>query len=109
MKCFALISLVGVALGAPAPEDAAAPVVLPYGYGLGAYPYALPYAGLPLAYNALHTGLVYPVHNYYNINSCPIAILGTIFNHSATLGNILNHRGWSNEAQVASRAPPTLG
>merc|ERR1719320_2117247 len=27
MKCLALISLVGVALGAPAPEDAAAPVV----------------------------------------------------------------------------------
>merc|ERR1712013_46153 len=65
MKCFALISLVGVALGAPAPEDAAAPVVLPYGYGLGAYPYALPYAGLPLAYNALHTGLVYPVAESY--------------------------------------------
>merc|ERR1712013_491784 len=65
MKCFALISLVGVALGAPAPEDAAAPVVLPYGYGLGAYPYALPYAGLPLAYNALHTGLVYPVAEPY--------------------------------------------
>jgi len=65
MKCLALISLVGVALGAPAPEDAAAPVVLPYGYGLGAYPYALPYAGLPLAYNALHTGLVYPVAQPY--------------------------------------------
>merc|ERR1712013_127199 len=65
MKCLALISLVGVALGAPAPEDAAAPVVLPYGYGLGAYPYALPYAGLPLAYNALHTGLVYPVAESY--------------------------------------------
>merc|ERR1719348_739616 len=65
MKCFALISLVGVALCAPAPEDAAAPVVLPYGYGLGAYPYALPYAGLPLAYNALHTGLVYPVAEPY--------------------------------------------
>merc|ERR1712013_94516 len=65
MKCFALISLVGVALGAPAPEDAAAPVVLPYGYGLGAYPYALPYAGLPLAYNALHTGLVCPVAESY--------------------------------------------
>merc|ERR1711982_26065 len=65
MKCFALISLVCVSLGAPAPEDAAAPVVLPYGYGLGAYPYALPYAGLPLAYNALHTGLVYPVAEPY--------------------------------------------
>merc|ERR1712111_326119 len=65
MKCFALLSLVCVSLGAPAPEDAAAPVVLPYGYGLGAYPYALPYAGLPLAYNALHTGLVYPVAEAY--------------------------------------------
>ena len=54
-------------------------------------------------------GALRAAHNYYNINSCPIATLGTIFNHSATLGNILNHRGWSNEAQVASRAPPTLG
>merc|ERR1711872_101479 len=61
----ALISLLGVAPGAPAPKDAAAPVVLPYGYGLGAYPYALPYAGVPLAYNALHTGLVYPVAEAY--------------------------------------------
>lgn len=67
----AALCLLGVALSAPAPQDAAAPVVLPYGYGLGAYPYALPYAGLPhaglayaglpLAYNALSTGLVYPV------------------------------------------------
>merc|ERR1711962_541100 len=53
MKCFALFSLFGVALGAPQ--------VLPYGYGLAAYPYA----GLPLAYNALHTGLVYPVAEAY--------------------------------------------
>jgi len=61
MKCFAALCLVGVALGAPAPEDAAAPVVLPYGYGLGAYPYALPYA----VYDPLHTGLVYPVAEPY--------------------------------------------
>merc|ERR1712203_790649 len=53
MKCFAVLSLLGVALGAPQ--------VLPYGYGLAAYPYA----GLPLAYNALHTGLVYPVAEAY--------------------------------------------
>merc|ERR1719209_1537189 len=53
MKCFAVLSLLGVALGAPQ--------VLPYGYGLAAYPYA----GLPLAYNALHTGLVYPVAEPY--------------------------------------------
>ena len=45
--------------------------MLPYGYGLaGAYPYALPYAGLPYAgvpfvYNALDTGLVYPVAEAY--------------------------------------------
>eukprot|EP00091_Calanus_sinicus_P003995 TRINITY_DN14195_c0_g1_i4.p1 TRINITY_DN14195_c0_g1~~TRINITY_DN14195_c0_g1_i4.p1 ORF type:complete len:141 (-),score=79.43 TRINITY_DN14195_c0_g1_i4:32-397(-) len=70
MKCFAVLCLLGVALSAPAPEDAAAPLVLPYGYGLGAYPYALPhaglaYAGVPLAYNALHTGLVYPVAEAY--------------------------------------------
>merc|ERR1711982_173067 len=32
---------------------------------MGAYPYAPPYAGLPLAYNALHTGLVYPVAEPY--------------------------------------------
>merc|ERR1712212_1211190 len=53
MKCFALFSLLGAALGAPQ--------VLPYGYGFAAYPYA----GLPLAYNALHTGLVYPVAEPY--------------------------------------------
>merc|ERR1712055_589202 len=53
MKCFAVLSFLGVALGAPQ--------VLPYGYGLAAYPYA----GLPLAYNALHTGLVYPVAEPY--------------------------------------------
>eukprot|EP00092_Neocalanus_flemingeri_P018580 GFUD01020120.1.p1 GENE.GFUD01020120.1~~GFUD01020120.1.p1 ORF type:complete len:105 (+),score=15.01 GFUD01020120.1:121-435(+) len=77
MKCFAVLCLLGVALSAPAPEDAAAPLVLPYGYGLGAYPYALPYAGhalpyaglpyhgVPLVYNALDTGLVYPVAEAY--------------------------------------------
>merc|ERR1712033_75817 len=52
MKCFALISLFGVALGAPAAQ-----VVLPCG--------ALPYAGLPVVYDALHTGLVYPLAEPY--------------------------------------------
>ena len=66
----AALCLLGVALSAPAPEDAAAPLLLPYGYGLGAYPYALPhaglaYAGLPLAYHPLSTGLVYPVAEAY--------------------------------------------
>merc|ERR1712123_43578 len=74
MKCFAALCLLGVALSAPAPQDAAAPVVLPYGYGLGAYPYAaaglpyaglhhagLPYVGVPHVYHALNSGLVYPL------------------------------------------------
>merc|ERR1712106_408569 len=85
MKCFAALCLLGVALSAPAPQDAAAPVVLPYGYGLGAYPYAaaglpyaaagLPYAGLhhaglphvgvPHVYHALNSGLVYPLAEPY--------------------------------------------
>ena len=50
-------------MAAPAPEDAAAPVVLPY--GLGAYPYAIPYAGVPLVYHPLESGLVYPVAEAY--------------------------------------------
>ena len=79
----AALCLLGVALSAPAPQDAAAPVVLPYGYGLGAYPYAaaglpyaglhhagLPYAGLayagvPHVYHALNSGLVYPLAEPY--------------------------------------------
>merc|ERR1712008_144250 len=88
MKCFAALCLLGVALSAPAPQDAAAPVVLPYGYGLGAYPYAaaglpyaglhhaglpyaglhhagLPYAGVPHVYHALNSGLVYPLAEPY--------------------------------------------
>merc|ERR1739838_1131318 len=68
MKCFAALCLLGVALSAPAPQDAAAPVVLPYGYGLGAYPYAaagLPYVGVPHVYNALNSGLVYPLAEPY--------------------------------------------
>merc|ERR1712106_235899 len=78
MKCFAALCLLGVALSAPAPQDAAAPVVLPYGYGLGAYPYAaaglpyaglhhggLPYAGVPHVCHALNSGLVYPLAEPY--------------------------------------------
>merc|ERR1712106_543440 len=75
MKCFAALCLLGVALSAPAPQDAAAPVVLPYGYGLGAYPYAaaglpyaaagLPYVGVPHVYHALTSGLVYPLAEPY--------------------------------------------
>merc|ERR1711935_733880 len=73
MKCFAALCLLGVALSAPAPQDAAAPVVLPYGYGLGAYPYAaaglpyagLPYVGVPHVYHALNSGLVYPLAEPY--------------------------------------------
>merc|ERR1712153_75080 len=78
MKRFAALCLLGVALSAPAPQDAAAPVVLPYGYGLGAYPYAaaglpyaglhhagLPYVGVPHVYHALNSGLVYPLAEPY--------------------------------------------
>ena len=53
--------VVGLAMATPFPEDAAAPVVLPY--GLGAY--ALPYAGIPVLYHPLESGLVYPVAEAY--------------------------------------------
>merc|ERR1739838_554391 len=84
MKCFALFALASVALARPADEAAAvAPLVYraPYGalsygalpYGALAAPgYALPYAAphvayahAPLVYNALDTGLVYPVAEAY--------------------------------------------
>merc|ERR1712027_264324 len=72
MKCFALFALASVALARPADEAAAvAPLVygLPYG-ALAAPGYALPYAAphvahAPLVYNALDTGLVYPVAEPY--------------------------------------------
>merc|ERR1739842_221683 len=75
MKCFALFALASVALARPADEAAAvAPLVygaLPYG-ALAAPGYALPYATphvayahAPLVYNALDTGLVYPVAEAY--------------------------------------------
>merc|ERR1712061_623605 len=66
MKCFALFALASVALARPADEAAAvAPLVygLPYG-ALAAPGYALPYAA-PLVYNALDSGLVYPVAEPY--------------------------------------------
>merc|ERR1719352_1869275 len=72
MKCFALFALASVALARPADEAAAvAPLVygLPYGAAPGyALPYAAPhvaYAHAPLVYNALDTGLVYPVAEAY--------------------------------------------
>merc|ERR1739842_52084 len=78
MKCFALFALASVALARPADEAAAvAPLVygaygaLPYG-ALAAPGYALPYAAphvayahAPFVYNALDTGLVYPVAEAY--------------------------------------------
>merc|ERR1712192_261597 len=74
MKCFALFALASVALARPADEAAAvAPLVYgaPYGaLSYGALPYAapagyaLPYAA-PHVYNALDTGLVYPVAEAY--------------------------------------------
>merc|ERR1711994_503016 len=74
MKCFALFALASVALARPADDAAAvAPLVygLPYG-ALAAPGYALPYAAphvayahAPLVYNALDTGLVYPVAEPY--------------------------------------------
>merc|ERR1712076_262794 len=70
MKCFALFALASVALARPA-DEAVAPLVygLPYG-ALAAPGYALPYAAphvahAPLVYNALDTGLVYPVAEPY--------------------------------------------
>merc|ERR1719234_1931660 len=79
MKCFALFALASVALARPADEAAVAPLVygvpygaLPYGGALAAPGYALPYAAphvayahAPLVYNALDTGLVYPVAEAY--------------------------------------------
>merc|ERR1712181_15335 len=82
MKCFALFALASVALARPADEAAAvAPLVYgaPYGaLSYGALPYAAPagyalpyaaphvaYAHAPLVYNALDTGLVYPVAEAY--------------------------------------------
>merc|ERR1711890_169055 len=62
MKCFALFALATVALARPADEAAA---VAPLVYGL---PYAVPhvaYAHAPVVYNALDTGLVYPVAEPY--------------------------------------------
>merc|ERR1712071_281707 len=78
MKCFALFALASVALARPADEAAAvSPLVygaygaLPFG-ALAAPGYALPYAApqvayahAPFVYNALDTGLVYPVAEAY--------------------------------------------
>merc|ERR1711970_170708 len=74
MKCFALFALASVALARPADDAAAvAPLVygLPYG-ALAAPGYALPYAAphvayahAPVVYNALESGLVYPVAEPY--------------------------------------------
>merc|ERR1712105_92212 len=74
MKCFALFALASVALARPADEAAAvAPLVYGLPYGALAHPgYALPYAAphvayahAPFVYNALDTGLVYPVAEAY--------------------------------------------
>merc|ERR1712201_59900 len=60
MKFLVLLACVGLALSAPFPQ-----VVLPYG-AVGGYPYGLPYGGAPIiAYNALDSGLVYPVAEDY--------------------------------------------
>merc|ERR1712133_195646 len=69
MKCFALFALASVALARPADDAAAvAPLVygLPYG-ALAAPGYALPYAAphAPVVYNALESGLVYPLAEPY--------------------------------------------
>merc|ERR1712241_107680 len=72
MKCFALFALASVALARPA-DEAVAPLVygLPHGALAApgdALPYAAPhvaYAHAPLVYNALDTGLVYPVAEPY--------------------------------------------
>merc|ERR1711910_135997 len=65
IKIVVLLSVLGLALSAPLPDDAA-PAVLPYvlPYHAGVYPYA----GLPVVYAApapLDSGLVYPVAEAY--------------------------------------------
>merc|ERR1711913_120884 len=65
IKIVVLFTLLGLALSAPRPDDAA-PAVLPYvlPYHAGVYPYA----GLPVVYAApapLDSGLVYPVAEAY--------------------------------------------
>merc|ERR1712184_54321 len=65
MKCFALFALASVALARPADEAAAvAPLVYGLPYGALAAPHVA-YAHAPLVYNALDTGLVYPVAEPY--------------------------------------------
>merc|ERR1712183_404065 len=60
IKIVVLFTLLGLAVSAPRPDDAA-PAVLPYvlPYHAGVYPYA----GVPLVYAApaLDSGLVYPL------------------------------------------------
>merc|ERR1712211_32858 len=63
MKCFTLFALASVALARPA-DDAAAVGPLVYGLPYGAL--AAPgYALAPVVYNALYSGLVYPVAEPY--------------------------------------------
>merc|ERR1719435_664294 len=62
MKLLVLLSMICLCPGTPVPEDAAAPLVLPYaGYpGLLAYPYSV-----PVVPSILHTGLHYPLAQAY--------------------------------------------
>merc|ERR1712110_882008 len=62
MKIVVLLTVLGLALSAPRPDDA--PAVLPHflPYHAGVYPYA----GLPVVYAApLESGLVHPVAEAY--------------------------------------------
>merc|ERR1711988_2029337 len=61
IKAVLLLSVLGLALALPLPDDAVAlPYILPYHAGV------YPYAGVPLVYAApLESGLVYPVAEAY--------------------------------------------
>merc|ERR1712106_367559 len=56
-----LLTVLGLSAATPVPEEAGAPLVLPYGYpGLVAYPYAV-----PVYPSILHTGVHYPLAEAY--------------------------------------------
>merc|ERR1711879_685326 len=62
IKIVVLLSVLGLALSVPLPDDTPAPAALPYNAGF------YPYARVPLVYAAsapLDSGLVYPVAEAY--------------------------------------------
>merc|ERR1719315_588061 len=72
MKCLVLLSLLGLSLSAPTPNDEApaAPLALPYGalatpFKAAAAPVPAAYSLPVLAYHPLDSGLVYPAAEAY--------------------------------------------